>query len=104
MTSTRANLWDSAATFRRDTAAKASFILLNQFDLFLTVLALYLGCTELNPFMRYLISVPALLVAVKLALPPLIAWLVPGKLLWPALAVLALVAIWNIKELVIYLV
>lgn len=99
----RANLWDSAATFRRGTAGKVSFILLNQFDLVLTVLAVYLGYPELNPFMRLLVTIPVLLLVFKVALPLLIAWLIPGKLLLPSVALLALVIIWNLKELLISL-
>jgi hypothetical protein len=45
-----------------------------------------------------------LLLTVKLFIPVLIAWAIPGKLLWPSIAVLGLVAVWNIKELVIFLV
>ncbi len=98
-----ANLWDSSATFRRCTAEKASFVLLNQFDLTLTVLAVYLGLSELNPLIRQLVNIPILLLVVKLALPLLIAWLIPGKLLLPSIALLTLVIIWNIKELVVFL-
>ncbi len=95
--------WGSTATFRKCTAEKASFILLSQFDLTLTVLAINLGLAELNPFIRYLVQIPALLLVFKLAIPVLIAWLMPGRLLWPSIALLSLVVIWNIKELVIYL-
>lgn len=95
--------WDSSATFRRCTAEKVSFILLNQVDLTLTVLAIYLGFSELNPFMRYLIHIPVLLLVVKVAIPLLIAWLMPGRLLIPSIALLVLVAIWNTKEVLIYL-
>ena len=98
-----ANLWDSAATFRRGTAEKTSFFLLNQFDLALTVLAIYLGVSELNPFVRYLVNIPVLLLVVKLAIPLLIAWLIPGKLLLPSIALLALAIIWNVKELLLWL-
>jgi len=34
----------------------------------------------------------------------LIAWLMPGKLLLPSIAVLALIVIWNVKEMVVFLV
>jgi len=95
--------WDSSATFRSCTAEKASFIVLSQFDLTLTILAMNLGLTELNPFIRYLIQIPALLLLIKLAIPILIAWLMPGRLLWPSIGLLALIVVWNIKELVIYL-
>ena len=95
--------WDSSATFRRCTEEKASFILLCLFDLTLTILAINLGMTELNPFVRYLIQIPALLLLTKLAIPILIAWLMPGRLLWPSIGLLVLIVVWNIKELVIYL-
>jgi len=98
-----ANLWGSAATFRRCTAEKASFVLLNQFDLTLTVLAVYLGLSELNPFIRHLVNIPILLLVIKLAFPLLIAWLIPGKLLLPSIALLTLVIIWNVKEVVLFL-
>jgi len=97
------NLLGSAATFKRCTAEKASFVLLNQFDLTLTILAVYLGLSELNPFIRHLVNVPILLLIVKLAIPLLIAWLIPGKLLLPAIALLTLVIIWNVKELLFFL-
>ena len=99
-----ASWWDSSATFRKCTAEKASFVLLNQFDLTLTVLAMYLGLTEINPFVRFMVNVPALLLVVKFFIPVLIAWLMPGRLLLPSTALLALVVIWNIKELVVFLV
>jgi hypothetical protein len=98
-----ANLWDSTATFKKCTIEKASFILLCQFDLVLTVLAMHLGFSELNPFIKYMVNIPALLLVFKLAIPLLIAWLVPGKLLLPSIAVLMLALIWNLKELFIYL-
>ena len=98
-----ANWWESAGTFRKCTTEKTSFILLCGFDLTLTVLAMYLGLAELNPFIRYLIQIPALLLVIKLAIPVLIAWLMPGRLLLPSIALLSLVVIWNIKELLVFL-
>ena len=103
MTITEISWWDSSATFRRCTAEKASFILLCVFDLALTILAMYLGLAELNPFVRYIIHIPALLLMIKLFIPVLIAWLMPGKLLWPSIGLLILVVVWNIKELVVFL-
>ena len=96
--------WDSSAKFKKCVAEKASFVLLCGFDLTLTVLALYLGLVELNPFVRYLVQIPALLLTVKLVIPVIIAWLMPGRLLWPSIALLVLVVVWNIKELVVFLV
>ena len=98
-----ANLMGSAATFRRCVVEKVSFVLLNQCDLLLTVLAMYLGFHELNPLMRYLLTVPLLLVVTKFLVPLLIAWLAPGKLLLPSIALLSFFIAWNLKELVFFL-
>ena len=78
-------------------------MLLHQFDLVLTVLAVTLGFSELNPLMRYLVAMPFLLLIIKLAIPLLIAWLAPGKLLLPAIILLCLIVIWNIKELLLFM-
>jgi hypothetical protein len=96
--------WDSSATFKRCTIEKVSFILLNQVDLTLTLVAMHFGFDELNPFVAFLLDIPALLVVAKVILPLLIAWLMPGRLLWPSIALLAGVAIWNLKELIAYLI
>jgi hypothetical protein len=64
---------------------------------------MYLGFAEINPLMNFLIHIPVLLLLVKLVIPVLIAWLIPGRLLLPSIALLALVAIWNIKELLVLL-
>ena len=96
--------FDSSATFQRSTAPKVWFILLSEMDLVLTSVAAYLGLWEINPFVRFLIEVPVLMLVMKLAIPILIAWLMPGRLLIPSIVLLALVVIWNISELVIFLV
>jgi len=94
--------FESSGTFRKCTAEKVSFIVLCAFDLVLTVFAMYLGFAELNPFVRFMIGVPLLLLFVKLFVPLAIAWFMPGKLLLPSIALLALIVIWNIKELVVF--
>jgi hypothetical protein len=94
--------WESSATFKRCTAEKLSFVLLNLFDLSLTALAVSLGLWEINPLMRFLMGLPVLLVLIKLLIPVLIAWIMPGRLLLPSIALLALVVVWNVKELVVY--
>jgi len=78
-------------------------VLLNQVDLLLTVLAVSFGFREINPLMNYLLAMPALLVIVKTVIPLLIAWLVPGRLLLPAVGLLSGVVLWNITELVCFL-
>jgi hypothetical protein len=103
MTSRTSTSWfESSATFKKDTLEKALFILFSEFDLTVTVVAVAAGFTEINPFMAFLIQLPVLLVMLKLVIPVVIAWLIPGKLLWPSIALLALVAIWNIKEMLAF--
>jgi hypothetical protein len=97
-------LFESSATFKKETNLKTGFILLCQLDLFLTLLAVYLGLSEINPLVRFLIAIPVLLILVKMLVPVLIAWLMPGKLLLPSMVILVFVVIWNIKELVVFLV
>ncbi len=95
--------WDSSATFKRCTLEKVSFVLLSLFDLTLTILAMSLGLSEINPFIRYIVHIPVLLLVIKLFIPLLIAWIMPGRLLLPSIALLALIVVWNLKELVIFL-
>ncbi len=95
--------FDSATTFKRCTAEKISFVFLSVFDLVLTILAMYLGLYEMNPLIRFLVHVPLMLLVVKLLIPVLIAWLMPGKLLLPSIALMTLVVIWNLKELAVFL-
>ncbi len=78
-------------------------MLLHQFDLVLTLLAASLGLSELNPLMRYILAVPLQLAIFKFAIPLLIAWLIPGKLLIPAVVLLSLLVSWNAKELLVFL-
>lgn len=99
-----ADWWNSAVTFRRCTFEKTTFVLLNLFDLILTLVAIYLGLTELNPFVRFMVDVPALLLLFKVAIPVLIAWIMPGRLLLPSSALLLIVVFWNIRELLVFLI
>jgi hypothetical protein len=96
--------WDSSATFKQCTAEKVAFIALAEADLLLTVVAVFAGFTELNPFMKFMLAVPALLVLIKGILPVIIAWVVPGRLLWPSIAALGVVLALNVRELIAALV
>ncbi|MBA7703682.1 hypothetical protein ES703_112474 [subsurface metagenome] len=98
------HLLRSAGTFSDCVAEKVTFVLLCQLDLVMTALAVHLGFYELNPVVRSLLTVPLLLVFIKCAIPLLIAWLAPGRLLLPAIAFLLLVVGWNTKELLMWLV
>ena len=73
------------ATFRHDAGLKLGFVGLIYLDVVLTFVALRLGFTELNPIMANLVANPWALVLVKGAVPVLIGWLIPGKLLLPSI-------------------
>ena len=89
--------------FSRGLALKASYVLLHQLDLILTIIAVSLGYTELNPLMRALLAAPVQLIVIKVFIPVVIVWLCPNRLLIPAAAFLFLVVLWNMKELFIVL-
>jgi hypothetical protein len=97
-----ANLMASAITFKKGTFEKLSFIILNVMDLGLTLFALSQGAVELNPLMRSVVTSPWQLISAKLILPFFLAWLLPGKLLWPSIALLTFVVGWDIRELAIF--
>jgi hypothetical protein len=95
-----ANLLASAATFKKCTIEKMAFVSLNLIDLALTLFALSQGANELNPIIRSLTSSPFQLYTAKLILPLFMAWLLPGRLLLPSIAVLTFVVGWDIHQLV----
>ena len=97
-------LFASSATFKKCAVEKISFIVLGILDLVLTVLAMKLGLSEINPLIKLALHLPLLILVIKFLIPVLIAWLLPGKLLIPSIILLALVIMWNIKELVYFLV
>lgn len=104
MNNMMAGWWESTATFKKCAVEKVSFIFLCLLDLVLTLAAMNLGIPEINPVIVYLIQIPALFLVVKFLMPVIIAWIIPGKLLLPSIGLLALVVIWNIKELVVFMI
>jgi len=85
-------------------AIKAAYFILHQVDVFLTLIAVSMGYTELNPLMRALLTSPVQLVVIKVFIPLVIIWFCPNKLLIPAAAFLFLVVLWNVKELLLVLI
>ncbi len=82
-----------------DLLLKISYLVLQVLDLGLTLLAISLGSTELNPVMRASLASPVQLTVLKGGLPLLIAWLLPGKFLVPGIVFLTFVLGWNVKQL-----
>ena len=95
--------WRSDSGYLRDVAIRASYVFLHQVDLILTILAVSNGFSELNPLMRSLLTMPLQLLVAKLVIPLFIAWLIPSRLLLPAILLLSIVVGWNIKELLLLL-
>jgi hypothetical protein len=96
------NLMASAITFKKCTLEKLTFIMLNLIDLGLTIFAVSQGANELNPLMRNMFNAPYQMYTAKLILPVFFAWLLPGKLLIPSIALLTFVVGWDIRQLVIF--
>jgi hypothetical protein len=96
------NFLASAVTFKKATPEKLAFIILNLIDLGLTIFASSIGAHELNPLMNKMLAAPYQMYMVKLVIPVLLAWLLPGKILIPSIALLVVVAGWNIRELLVY--
>ena len=92
----KSNIWKS-----HDVILKVVYLSLQLLDLGLTIIAAHFGFPELNPFMRASLSSPYQLAIIKLGIPLLIGWLVPGKLLIPAIVLLVGVLGWNVKELLL---
>jgi len=85
----------------RDIVFKIAYLSLQAVDLALTLLAANLGFPELNPIIGASLDSPFQLVIFKVGIPLLIALLIPGKLLIPAIVLLAAVVGWDLKELLL---
>jgi hypothetical protein len=89
--------------FRRGLSLRVTYMALQLVDCLMTVLAVNGGYQELNPVMRGMLGSPLELVAFKVVVPLAIAWLVPAKLLIPALVLLLAVIGLNVRELLVLL-
>jgi hypothetical protein len=92
----RGSFWKSL-----DIILKVVYLSLQLLDLGLTIMAARFGFPEINPFMRASLSSPYQMAIIKFGIPLLIGWLVPGKLLIPAIVLLVGVLGWNVKELLL---
>ncbi len=89
----------SAATFGSGTRYKAAYLLLAYADLVLTLYALGHGFNELNPYVAGMQDNLGVLFLTKGIGPLAIAYLAPAKLLAPSIALLAVIAGWNVSAL-----
>lgn len=93
----------SVVEWKKGLSIKVAYVLLHQADILLTNFAIFAGFKELNPFIRGLLDTPVQLLVFKLIIPLIIAWLVPAKLLLPALGLLLVVIVLNLTQLSILL-
>ncbi len=93
----------SLAEFKKGLSLRVAYMVLQLADLLMTYYAVNAGYEELNPIMRGFLDSPVQLVMLKLVVPLAIAWLVPARLLLPALALLLAVIGFNITELFLLL-
>ena len=93
----------TAAEYKKGLSLRLSYVVLQAVDLLMTWYAVQAGFEELNPIMRSFLDSPGKLIIIKLIIPLGIAWLVPAKLLLPALLLLMAVIVFNITELFLLL-
>ena len=96
-------IWESNNKYLSGVTVKVSYVLLHLTDLILTNIGVSLGLSEINMWMKNLLTTPLQLLGFKLAIPILIAWLVPSKFLAPAVVLLFIVVCWDVKELLLLL-
>jgi hypothetical protein len=82
-----------------DLRLKISYLGLQVLDFGLTLFALGLGASELNPFLRAALNSPVQLLVIKVGLPLWLVWVLPGRFLIPAIVLLLFIVGWDVKEL-----
>ena len=82
-----------------DIYIRLGYVLAQQLDLAMTLFAVSRGHTELNPFMQSILNSPPQLIAFKLIIPMLIAWLIPAKYILPGLLLMLLINVISALQL-----
>ncbi len=83
-----------------DTALKVAFLTLQMADLTVTLMAARNGWVELNPVMRASLQSLYKVALFKFAVPILVSWFVPGRLLVPAILLLCGILGWNFHQII----
>ena len=101
-TAERTSLWDylwHREPDATDLRLKVLYLGLQVADLVMTIIAIRFGAVELNPMMRAALHSPLQLTVLKGGLPLWFVWVLPGRILFPAIILLLFVVGWDIKEL-----
>jgi hypothetical protein len=85
---------------KTDTFFKVTFLTLQMADLMLTLVAARSGWIELNPLMRASLDSLSMMIIIKFAVPTLVSWFVPGRLLLPAILLLCGITGWNLHQMI----
>jgi hypothetical protein len=88
------------AEFKKGLGLRVAYVALQFADFLMTLFAANSGFKEINPVMRGMLGSPLEMVTFKLIVPLAIAWLVPARLLIPALVLLLAIIGLNTKELI----
>jgi hypothetical protein len=101
MTTLRGELarYFTPAEWKKGLSIKTAYVLLHQADILLTSFALHVGAEEINPVIKASLSSPVILLVLKLFIPLVIAWLVPARLLVPAIVLLLIIVSLNLVQL-----
>ncbi len=105
MTTLRGELgrYFTVAEWKKGLGIKIAYLLLHQADILLTSFAVSAGFYEFNPVIRASLDTPVQILALKLFIPLLIAWLIPAKLLIPAVILLLAIVGYNLSQLAMLL-
>jgi hypothetical protein len=88
----------TAAEWKKGLGIKAAYVLLHQANILLTGFAVSVGAEEINPVIKASLGAPVYLLVLQLFIPLPIAWLVPAKLLIPAIVLLAVIIGFNLAQ------
>ena len=100
------SLWDHIWNRQPDSTdlrLKIAYLGLQVLDLILTIFAIRYGAVELNPLMRAALDSPLQLAVIKGGLPLWFVWMLPGRLLVPAIVLLLLIVGWDVRQLMLLL-
>jgi hypothetical protein len=105
MTTLRGELtrYFTPAEWKKGLSIKAAYVLLHQADILLTSFAISAGFHEINPVIKASLETPVLILFLKLFIPIIIAWLVPARLLIPAIVLLLIIVGLNLAQLTVLL-
>jgi hypothetical protein len=104
MEQTRQSFWPNISVIRHRPLLdgwqyKLTYLLLQQIDLIMTMFAIPIGFSEMNPVMRHALASPLQMITLKTIVPLIVVLLIPPRWLIPAICVIAFVVMWDCRQL-----